>query len=162
MFLRMISQEVIIQTHRQTDTKVNTEDTRLSGFQEFFLQPIIKNRSNTVLCFKCVISRPCLAKMWGSVTFTNLEGKITDFMNGEINEKHTSASLFVRVVLLWNNNNIIIWRISNSEFNREAISLCLDFRNSTYLIYLLFSWLQQTEYSTPILKWYVHVIATVK
>ena len=33
------------QTDRQTDTKVNTEDT-LSGFQEFFLQPIIKERSN--------------------------------------------------------------------------------------------------------------------
>ena len=33
------------QTHRQTDTKVNTEDT-LSGFQDFFLQPIIKDRSN--------------------------------------------------------------------------------------------------------------------
>ena len=32
------------QTDRQTDTKVNTEDT-LSGFQEFFLQPIIKDRS---------------------------------------------------------------------------------------------------------------------
>ena len=32
-------------THRQTDTKVNIEDT-LSGFQEFFLQPIIKDRSN--------------------------------------------------------------------------------------------------------------------
>ena len=30
---------------RQTDTKVNTEDTFL-GFQEFFLQPIIKDRSN--------------------------------------------------------------------------------------------------------------------
>ena len=29
----------------QTDTKVNTEDT-LSGFQEFFLQPINKDRSN--------------------------------------------------------------------------------------------------------------------
>ena len=34
------------QTHRQTDTKVNTEDT-LSGFQEFFLQAIIKDRSNS-------------------------------------------------------------------------------------------------------------------
>ena len=33
------------QAYRQTDTKVNTEDT-LSGFQEFFLQPIIKDRSN--------------------------------------------------------------------------------------------------------------------
>ena len=33
------------QTDGQTHTKVNTEDT-LSGFQEFFLQPIIKDRSN--------------------------------------------------------------------------------------------------------------------
>ena len=33
------------QTDRQTHTKVKTEDT-LSGFQEFFLQPIIKERSN--------------------------------------------------------------------------------------------------------------------
>ena len=32
-------------TDTQTDTKVNTEDT-LSGFQEFFLQSIIKDRSN--------------------------------------------------------------------------------------------------------------------
>ena len=32
-------------TDRQTDTKVNTEDI-LSGFQEFFLQPIMKDRSN--------------------------------------------------------------------------------------------------------------------
>ena len=31
-------------THRQTD-EVTTEDT-LSGFQDFFLQPIIKDRSN--------------------------------------------------------------------------------------------------------------------
>ena len=37
-------------TDRQTDTKVNTEDT-LSGFQEFFLQPIIKDRSNNVRFF---------------------------------------------------------------------------------------------------------------
>ena len=36
------------QTDRQTDTKVNTEDT-LSGFQEFFLQPFIKDRSNSQL-----------------------------------------------------------------------------------------------------------------
>ena len=33
------------QTDTQTDTKVNTEDT-LSRFQEFPLQPIIKDRSN--------------------------------------------------------------------------------------------------------------------
>ena len=36
------------QTDRHTDTKVNTEDT-LSGFQEFFLQPIIKDRSKNTL-----------------------------------------------------------------------------------------------------------------
>ena len=43
---RFIGQKVYRQTDTQTDTKVNTEDT-LSGFQEFFLQPIIKDRSNT-------------------------------------------------------------------------------------------------------------------
>ena len=32
------------QTDRHTDTKVNTEDIP-SGFHEFFLQPIIKDRS---------------------------------------------------------------------------------------------------------------------
>ena len=44
-----------IQTDRQTDTKVNTEDT-LSGFQEFFLQPIIKDRSN--MCKRPTYQRP--------------------------------------------------------------------------------------------------------
>ena len=34
------------QTDRQTDTKVNTEDT-LSEVHEFFLQPVIKDRSKT-------------------------------------------------------------------------------------------------------------------
>ena len=34
-----------LQTHRQTHTKVTTEGTLL-GFQEFFLQPIIKDRPN--------------------------------------------------------------------------------------------------------------------
>ena len=34
-------------THRQTNTKVNTEGT-LSGFQDFFLQPIIKDRPNKI------------------------------------------------------------------------------------------------------------------
>jgi len=47
--IRFIGQKVCsvarVQTDRQTDTKVNTGDT-LSGFQEFFLQPIIKDRSN--------------------------------------------------------------------------------------------------------------------
>ena len=41
-------------TDRQTDTKVNTEDT-LSGFQEFFLQPIIKDRSNKATCTRMSI-----------------------------------------------------------------------------------------------------------
>ena len=45
------------QTPRQTDTKVNTEDT-LSGFQEFFLQPIIKDRSNT-LTWKEYMEKNC-------------------------------------------------------------------------------------------------------
>ena len=49
--IRFLSQKLCpaarVQTHtqRQTDTKVNTEDT-LSGFQEFSFQPIIKDRSN--------------------------------------------------------------------------------------------------------------------
>ena len=38
------------QTDTQTDTKVNKEGT-LSGFQEFFLQPIIKDRSNIDLLY---------------------------------------------------------------------------------------------------------------
>jgi len=48
--IRFLCQKVCsvarVQTNRQTDTKVNTEDT-LSGFQDFSLQPIIKDRSNT-------------------------------------------------------------------------------------------------------------------
>ena len=60
--IRFLGQKVCsvarVQTHRQTDTqtdtKVNTEDT-LSGFQEFFLQPIIKDRSNIIECvYLCV------------------------------------------------------------------------------------------------------------
>ena len=35
--------------------KVNTEDT-LSGFQEFFLQPIIKDRSDLFVC-SCMVVR---------------------------------------------------------------------------------------------------------
>ena len=35
----------MIAYHTQTDIKVNTEDT-LSGFQELFIQLIIKHRSN--------------------------------------------------------------------------------------------------------------------
>ena len=47
--IRFLGQKVCsvarIQTDTQTDTKVNTEDT-LSGFQDFFLQPIIKDWPN--------------------------------------------------------------------------------------------------------------------
>ena len=45
--IRFLGQKVCSVAHMQTqtDTKVNTEDT-LSGFQEFFFQPIIKDQSN--------------------------------------------------------------------------------------------------------------------
>ena len=45
------------QTDRHTDTKVTTEGT-LSGFQDFFLQPIIKDRPKNGL--RLVLSRPKL------------------------------------------------------------------------------------------------------
>ena len=38
-------------TDTHTHTEVNTEDT-LSGFQECFLQPIVKDRSNITLAFR--------------------------------------------------------------------------------------------------------------
>ena len=47
--IRFLGQKVCsvawLQTDRQTHTKVTTEGT-LSGFQEFFLQPLIKDRPN--------------------------------------------------------------------------------------------------------------------
>ena len=47
--IRFLGQKVCsvawLQTDRHTHTKVTTEGT-LSGFQEFFLQPIIKDRPN--------------------------------------------------------------------------------------------------------------------
>ena len=43
--IRFLGQKVHFVAREQTDTKVNTEYT-LSGFQECFLQPIIKDRSN--------------------------------------------------------------------------------------------------------------------
>ena len=46
-------------TDRQTDTKVNTEDI-LSGFQEFFLQPINHQGSVQQLALKTYLPRqPC-------------------------------------------------------------------------------------------------------
>ena len=49
--IRFMGQKVCsvarVHTDAQTNTKVNTEDT-LSGFQEFFLQLIIKDRSDRV------------------------------------------------------------------------------------------------------------------
>ena len=56
--IRSLGQKVClvarVRTDRQTDTKVNTEDT-LSEFQEIFLQPIIKDRSNSTETASC----PC-------------------------------------------------------------------------------------------------------
>ena len=47
--LRFLNQKMCsvaqLRAHRQTDTKVTTVGT-LSGFQEFFLQPIIKDQPN--------------------------------------------------------------------------------------------------------------------
>ena len=49
--IRFLDQKVCfvarLQTDRQTHTKVITEGS-LSGFQEFFLQPIIKDRPNNI------------------------------------------------------------------------------------------------------------------
>ena len=43
--IRFLGQKVCPVARPQTHTKVTTEDT-LSGFQDFFLQPIIKDRPN--------------------------------------------------------------------------------------------------------------------
>ena len=57
------------QTDRQTDTKVNTEDT-LSGFQEFFLQPIIKDRSN-IFKTLCSYAKNYVHEVKNSIIFFN-------------------------------------------------------------------------------------------
>ena len=51
--IRFLDQKVCSIARRQTHThtKVNKEDN-LSGFQELFLQPIIKDRSNMLISFK--------------------------------------------------------------------------------------------------------------
>ena len=56
-------------TDRQTDTKVNTEDT-LSGFQEFFLQPIIKDRSN-IFKTLCSYAKNYVHEVKNSIIFFN-------------------------------------------------------------------------------------------
>ena len=45
--IRLLGEKVCSVACVQTHTKVTTEGT-LSGFREFFLQPIIKDRPNTV------------------------------------------------------------------------------------------------------------------
>ena len=71
--IRFIGQKVCsvarVQTHRQTDTKVNTEDT-LSGFQEFFLQPIIKDRSN-IFKTLCSYAKNYVHEVKNSIIFFN-------------------------------------------------------------------------------------------
>ena len=56
------------QTDRQTDTKVNTEDT-LSGFQEFFILPIIKDRSKKKLVQVMILVRLRVLASDGDATY---------------------------------------------------------------------------------------------
>ena len=71
--IRFIGQKVCsvarVHTDRQTDTKVNTEDT-LSGFQEFFLQPIIKDRSN-IFKTLCSYAKNYVHEVKNSIIFFN-------------------------------------------------------------------------------------------
>ena len=61
--IRFLGQKVCpvarLRTDTQTDTKVNTVEDTLSGFQKFFLQPIIKERSkNDIKYVKCTLYIP--------------------------------------------------------------------------------------------------------
>ena len=64
---RYLGQKVCLvaraQTHIQTDTKVNTEDI-LSRFQEYFLQPIIKDPISFFLQDNLSHSRTNVLKIW--------------------------------------------------------------------------------------------------
>ena len=85
-------------THIQTHTIVNTENI-LSGFREFFLQPIIKDRSNT-------------NPFWASC------GKIRPLV---LNYPDTFVPLQLGVVLVY----IIILEIgASSQFCFNIINLC--------------------------------------
>ena len=57
-----LGQKVCPLARGQTDTKVTTVGT-LSGFQEFFLQPIIKDRPNTSIP-KCFLSSLIYTANW--------------------------------------------------------------------------------------------------
>ena len=64
--IKFLAQKTVFLTHthihRQTHTKVKRGDT-LSGFQGFFLQPIIKDRSNITI--NCLLSRSaCISILW--------------------------------------------------------------------------------------------------
>ena len=63
------------QTDRQTHTKVTTEGT-LSGFQEFFLQPIIKDRPNTPLLVRQVINRNPIPNLFNHQDYPQEKGAI--------------------------------------------------------------------------------------
>ena len=71
--IRFIGQKVCsvacVHTDRQTHKKVNTEDT-LSGFQEFFLQPIIKDRSN-IFKTLCSYAKNYVHEVKNSIIFFN-------------------------------------------------------------------------------------------
>ena len=60
------------QTDRQTH-RVTTEGT-LSGFQDFFLQPIIKDRPNMVICFVLISSSSSY------LSVDSLQEHFTDFL----------------------------------------------------------------------------------
>ena len=106
--IRFVGQKVCsvarVQTHRhsdiQTDKNVNTEDT-LSGFQEFFLQLIIKDRSNMYgnIIFKLidVLKNMLLYVQYFSnnITIMATLNNIVYFVHGIwILEYHTTENLF--------------------------------------------------------------------
>ena len=58
-------------TDGQTHTKVNTAGT-LSGFQDFFLQPIIKDRPNITMSCR----DDCLSTSTSTVTYTHYSTRL--------------------------------------------------------------------------------------
>ena len=93
--IRFLSQDVCPVARSQMDRqtrKVKTEDT-LSGFQDFFLQPIIKDRPNTQLQSdkqKTYI----LSKHWGNIFYTAIFFKIFYFyFSNKLNVKKAVSNI---------------------------------------------------------------------
>ena len=76
--MRFLGQKVLpvarARTDRRTDTKVTTEGT-LSGFQEFFLQPIIKERPK-IINIRTFIHKKKILKDKKSVDLISLKSKL--------------------------------------------------------------------------------------